>query len=121
MNSAAKRIEDLERERSILANKADNKSLADQGQKLNVQKAAQEIQNVTDIQLIQMEKTIDNYKKENESMETKYCFCLNFLYFLPMLFPSIHLNVECMALISAKTRPIGKCNLAHGSTFRTPK
>ena len=68
MNNAAERIEDLERERSILANKADNKSLADQGQKLNVQKAAQEIQSVTDIQLSQMEKSIDNYKRENESM-----------------------------------------------------
>ena len=66
MANAAKRIEDLERERSVLANKADNKSLADQGQKLIVQKAAQDMQSVADIQLDQMEKTIDNYKKENE-------------------------------------------------------
>ena len=66
MTNAAKRIEDLERERSVLANKADNKSLADQGQKLIVQKAAQDMQSVADIQLGQMEKTIDNYKKENE-------------------------------------------------------
>ena len=69
MSNAAKRIEDLEREKSTLVNKVDNKSLAEQSQQLNVRKIAQENQSVADIQVGQMERMVESYKQENEGIE----------------------------------------------------
>lgn len=69
MSNAAKRIEDLVREKSTLVNKVDNKSLAEQSQQLNVQKIVQENQSVADIQVGQMERMVESYKHENEGIE----------------------------------------------------
>ena len=69
MSDAAKRIEVLEREKSTLVNKVENKSLAEQSQQLNLQKVAQENQSVADIQLDQMERMLETYKHENEGIE----------------------------------------------------
>ena len=69
MSNAAKRIEVLEREKSTLVNKVDNKSLAEQSQQLNVQRVVQENQSVADIQLGQMERMLEGYKQENEGIE----------------------------------------------------
>ena len=69
MSNAAKRIEVLEREKSTLVNKVENKSLAEQSQQLNVQKVAQENQSVADIQLGQMERMLETYRHENEGIE----------------------------------------------------
>ena len=69
MSNAAKRIEDLERDKSTLVNKVDNKSLAEQNQQFNVQKVAQENQSVADIQVVQMERMVENYKEENKGIE----------------------------------------------------
>ena len=69
MSNAAKRIEVLEKEKSSLTNKVENKSLAEQSQQLNVQKVAQENQSVADIQLGQMERMLETYKHENEGIE----------------------------------------------------